>query len=236
VSKKRWFRFHIDRWRDGIFGLTPNEIAVYMIILCELYDNEGVADIDIPVLCRRISMRPTSFQKALDRLLSLGKLDMETGKITSKAVKEELISRAKLGDKSAISRGKVDENSPKNPTKSKGIEKSGGTIQITDNRDTEYIYNFEERKWFSEREIDFLEVAHPDIDIRSKLSEEGFRKWAFEANPQDPLVPARNKIQKLAREIEAQDALLRHKRAAESIELGDLSHLTAALDAKGKHH
>lgn len=99
-----------------------------------------------------------------------------------------------------------------------------------------YIYKFEEKKWFGEKEIEFLEVAHTDIDIRSKLSEEGFRKWAFEANPKDPLTPARNKIQKLAREIEAQQSLLQHKKKFQNVELGDLSHLTAALDGKGRRH
>ena len=35
MSKKRWFRFHIDAWFKGTTGLSPAEIAVYITVLCE---------------------------------------------------------------------------------------------------------------------------------------------------------------------------------------------------------
>lgn len=104
MSKKRWFRFYIDQWRNGTFGLSPNEIAAYIEILCELYDHDGFARLNVPIMSRRCGMRPTSFQAAVDRLVAAGKIDLQGGLLTNKAVSEEIKSREKLGEKSVKSR------------------------------------------------------------------------------------------------------------------------------------
>lgn len=106
MTKKRWFRFYIDQWFKGTFGLSPNEIAAYVTILCELYDHDGIVELDLDVMARRCGMRPSSFQKALDRLIATRKVSLEAGFLTSKAVGEEIKSREKLGEKSAESRKK----------------------------------------------------------------------------------------------------------------------------------
>lgn len=103
--KKRWFRLYIERWRDGTFGLSPNEIAAYITVICELYDNEGLLiDPDFDIMARRCGMRPTSFRKALSALVERKKLTLDGDVITSKAVSEEIKSREKLDEKSAESR------------------------------------------------------------------------------------------------------------------------------------
>lgn len=108
MSKKRWFRLYIERWRDGTFGLNPNEIAAYITILCELYDHDGfIARPDYDLMARRCGMRPSSFRKALDGLLSRRKLSLEGDVLTSKAVSEEIKSREKLDEKSEESRRKL---------------------------------------------------------------------------------------------------------------------------------
>lgn len=108
MSKKRWFRLYIERWRDGTFGLSPNEIAAYITLLCELYDHDGmVIRPDFDIMARRCGMRPTSFRKAFDDLVRCRKLAFEGDVLTSKAVSEEIESREKLGEKSVKSREKV---------------------------------------------------------------------------------------------------------------------------------
>jgi uncharacterized protein YdaU (DUF1376 family) len=110
MTKKRWFRFYIDAWLNGTFGMSPNEIAAYITVLCELYDHEGfVIRPDYDLMARRCGMRPTSFRKALDGLMARGKLTLEGDMLTSKAVSEEIKSREKLGEKSAESREKLAE-------------------------------------------------------------------------------------------------------------------------------
>lgn len=108
MSKKRWFRLYIERWRDGTFGLTPNEIAAYITVLCDLYDHDGyVMNPDYDLMARRCGMRPSSFRKALDVLIERRKLSLEGSMLTSKAVSEEIKSREKLDEKSAESREKL---------------------------------------------------------------------------------------------------------------------------------
>jgi len=114
MAKKRWFRFYIDPWFKGTLGLSPNEIAAYITILCELYDNGGIATLDVDLMARRCGMRPTSFQKALDGLLGRKKLFLEAGLLTQNAVAEEIKSREKLGEKSAESRTNLPEKANKN--------------------------------------------------------------------------------------------------------------------------
>lgn len=105
MSKKRWFRLYIERWRDGTFGLSPNEIAAYITIICELYDHDGILiRPDFEVMARRCGMRPTSFRKAFETLTRRGKLALEGDVVTSKAVSEEIKSREKLDEKSEESR------------------------------------------------------------------------------------------------------------------------------------
>lgn len=110
MTKKRWFRLYIERWRDGTFGLSPNEIAAYMTVLCELYDHEGILiRPDFDLMARRCGMRPSSFRKAFLELIRRGKLSLEGDVVTSKAVSEEIKSREKLDDKSSESRTKLAE-------------------------------------------------------------------------------------------------------------------------------
>lgn len=105
MSKKRWFRFYIDPWFKGTLGLSPNEIAAYVTVLCELYDHDGIViRPEFDIMARRCGMRPTSFRKAFDALARRGKLSFDGEVLTSKAVSEEIKSREKLDDKSAESR------------------------------------------------------------------------------------------------------------------------------------
>ncbi len=99
MSKKRWFRFHIDAWCKGTTGLSPHEIAAYITVLCELYDHDGFAPLDVPVMARRCGMRPSAFRKALDALIARRKLALEAGFLTSRAVSKEIESREKLVEK-----------------------------------------------------------------------------------------------------------------------------------------
>lgn len=108
MTKKRWFRLYIERWRDGTFGLTPNEIAAYITVICDLYDHDGcLIRPDFDLMARRCGMRPSSFRKALHVLIERGKLTLDGEMITSKAVSEEIKSREKLDEISAESRKKL---------------------------------------------------------------------------------------------------------------------------------
>jgi hypothetical protein len=59
-------------------------------------------------------MRPTSFRKAVDKLVKRKKLSLEEGFLMSKAVEEEIRWRSKLDQKSIKSRSKVGKRSNEN--------------------------------------------------------------------------------------------------------------------------
>lgn len=128
MSKKRWFRFFIERWRDGVFELKPLERYVYLEMLCELYNHDGFARLDEDVMARRCGMRPTSFHKALDALVAKGKIDIDRGFYTNRAVAEEIKTREKLAQKSEESRKKVAEKDNENNRKRRKVP------PYTDNR------------------------------------------------------------------------------------------------------
>jgi len=166
MAKKRWFRFHIDRWLKGTFGLSPNEIAAYITVLCELYDNDGFVKLNCSVMARRCGMRPTSFEKAINNLVKAGKLDIQRGFLTNKTVTQEIIEREKLGEKSAKSRLKLEQNSAKNVIDSMENAKKYPHKQNTDNK-----YNLSS---FPEpRETD-IEI-HPSV--MAALARQKARKW-----------------------------------------------------------
>jgi DNA-binding MarR family transcriptional regulator len=165
VSKKRWFRFHIERWFKGTLGLTPNEIAAYVTVLCELYDNDGFAKLNCKVMARRCGMRPTSFQKAIDSLVSAGKLDIQGGFLTNKTVSEEIIEREKLGQKSAKSRAKVEQIEAENAILSREFAEKYPHKQRTNNKYTLHS---------SFTESENVEL-HPSV--RDALARQKARKW-----------------------------------------------------------
>lgn len=165
MAKKRWFRFHIDRWFKGTLGLSPNEIAAYITVLCELYDNEGFVKLNCDVMARRSGMRPSSFQKAIDSLVRAGKLDVSGGFLTNKTVTEEIIEREKLVQKSVKSRAKVEQISPKNAIDSTEFSKKYPHKQNTEYRNTS--------SFFPEPREN-VEI-HPSV--RAAMARQKARKW-----------------------------------------------------------
>jgi polyhydroxyalkanoate synthesis regulator phasin len=165
MGKKRWFRFHIDRWLNGTFGLTPNEIAAYLVVICELYDNDGFAQLNVDVMARRCGMRPSSFQKAIDELVRRGKLDVQRGFVTNRTVTEEILEREKLAQKSDKSRQKLDKKSPKKPTESTEKAEKYPHKQNTEYRNTSSSFP-------DPREN--VEI-HPSV--RAAMARQAARKW-----------------------------------------------------------
>jgi uncharacterized protein YdaU (DUF1376 family) len=191
MGKKRWFRFHVDRWFNGTFGLKPNEITAYLTIICLLYDNEGQIEPDFTVMAKRCGMRPSAFKKSVDTLVSLGKLDIKSGKITNEMVTQELSeisqTRSKLVQNSSQTRSKLVQKSPKNPLKTKTDDPyTYNRIQKTEERE-DFSYDFDGvNVSFSNDEIENLSRAYRHVDVRKKLAEESFIKWAISQDPSQP--------------------------------------------------
>lgn len=92
---------------------------------------------------------------------------------------------------------------------------------------------FDESRWFSENEIAFLEDKHPKIDVRSKLADTRFQNWAFTADSNNPLLPARRWFEKQARVADAEKSLVDNYAETRDMTFNNPSHLVDILN-KGK--
>ncbi len=92
---ERWFRFHPSRFMAGIRGLNANEVKVYISLLCRMYESDGPITADREILSTYCEVRPSSFDKALDRLIRLEKIQITTdGRLINGAAAEEISYRA----------------------------------------------------------------------------------------------------------------------------------------------
>lgn len=96
----------------------------------------------------------------------------------------------------------------------------------------EVTYVFEEKKWFGDNEMAYLEEMHPTIDIYEKIDSESFREWAFTSDPQLPLRPARAWFAKQERIDAATTSLMDLYAAGKIMRWGDKNYLIAALDRR----
>jgi len=94
MAKNRWFKFFPSDFLAGVRSLTPIEITAYIVVLCELYDNEGWARRDDEHFARACLIRKTDLTRAMDALIAKGKLTCEDGILTNKRVSEEIGKRA----------------------------------------------------------------------------------------------------------------------------------------------
>lgn len=117
-----WYKREPISFLGGVQGLTTKQTAVYSIILDLLYQHGGMLNNDPKWICGWFSdMGPLACKNAISELISLGKLQLENGKITQTRVKREVNTRQTLikqasnagqtgGKRSAAARSKVNKN------------------------------------------------------------------------------------------------------------------------------
>ena len=79
-----WLKCVPNDFLNGIGDLSnAHEIALYTVILMRIYDSRGPIKDDLRALATRGKMGPQRCQRALDRLVELGKIQMENGCISN---------------------------------------------------------------------------------------------------------------------------------------------------------
>jgi len=69
-----YFKFNTADWLTGTSGLSAAERGVYITLLALIYDNDGPIFRDDGRLARKCGLPTMPFKRALDGLLSEGKL------------------------------------------------------------------------------------------------------------------------------------------------------------------
>lgn len=74
MSDNPFFQFYPSDWLAGTRGLTAAETGVYITLIAMMYEAEGPVSDDSKRLARLCGSTPAAFKKAIDGLVSTGKL------------------------------------------------------------------------------------------------------------------------------------------------------------------
>lgn len=89
-----YFRFYPSDFMNGVRGLTAQEVGVYTMILCRIYEDGGPIELHLKRLSTYCGMREKTFETVINNLIDLGKLDLENGMISNSRAEAEISSRA----------------------------------------------------------------------------------------------------------------------------------------------
>jgi len=83
---------------NGVRGLTAQDIGVYTMLLCRIYEGSGPVEYHAFRLATYCGMREAAFEKALGKLLDLGKLTLDSGMIRSEVL-DDWVLKSRNTDK-----------------------------------------------------------------------------------------------------------------------------------------
>lgn len=115
-----YFSFYPSDFMNGIRGLSAQEVGVYTMLLCRIYEENGPIENHALRLATYCGMRVPTFEKTLSRLIELGKITVtDQGLFNGRAATE--IAKRSDGLKNSSKAGKASaekrqQNQAKNPT------------------------------------------------------------------------------------------------------------------------
>lgn len=89
-----FFRFYPTDFMSGVRGLTAQEVGVYTMLLCRMYEESGPIEDHALRLATYCGMRVGTFEKTLNKLVDLGKIKRCDGRLFNDRAREEISSRA----------------------------------------------------------------------------------------------------------------------------------------------
>lgn len=89
-----YFDFYPADFMNGVRGLTPQEVGVYTMILCRIYEECGPVEFHRDRLATYCGMRVKTFTKVIDRLVDLGKFQLADGSLRNARAMAEISNRA----------------------------------------------------------------------------------------------------------------------------------------------
>jgi uncharacterized protein YdaU (DUF1376 family) len=89
-----YFDFYPADFMNGVRGLSAQEVGVYTMILCRIYEESGPIEFHVARLATYCGMRPATFEKVTARLIDLGKFSIVAGCLTNARAEHEISNRA----------------------------------------------------------------------------------------------------------------------------------------------
>lgn len=94
MSDSPFFQFYPSDWLAGTRGLTAAETGVYITLVAMMYENEGPVPDDAKRLARLCGSTPAAFKKAIDGLVSTGKITVDERGFFNRRVEIEIEKRS----------------------------------------------------------------------------------------------------------------------------------------------
>lgn len=106
MSRVPYFNFYPADFMNGVRGLTAQEVGVYTMILCRIYEESGPVEYHTRRLSTYCGMREATFVAVVEKLVDLDKLQLVGGMLSNRRAAEEIQKRAD-GLKNASKAGKA---------------------------------------------------------------------------------------------------------------------------------
>ena len=89
-----WIKFFPADFMHGVRGLTAQEVGVYTMLLCRIYEENGPVEYHVTRLSTYCGMRAATFEKVAAKLIELGKLTLLNGMLSNARAESEITNRA----------------------------------------------------------------------------------------------------------------------------------------------
>lgn len=89
-----YFSFYPADFMNGVRGLSAQEIGVYTMLLCRIYEENGPVEFNELRLSTYCGMRQVTFSKVVEKLVDLGKLTIVDGMLSNTRAEVEISKRA----------------------------------------------------------------------------------------------------------------------------------------------
>jgi uncharacterized protein YdaU (DUF1376 family) len=89
-----YFRLYPADFMGGVRGMSAQEIGVYMMLLCRMYEENGPIEYHVLRLSTYCGMRQKTFEAVAEKLIALGKITLENGMMFNDRAEREISSRA----------------------------------------------------------------------------------------------------------------------------------------------
>lgn len=128
MSKPRipYFDFYPADFMHGVRGLTAQEVGIYTMLLCRIYEENGPVQLHPARLSAYCGTRESVFLKAFERLVDLGKFTVAEGMISNARASLEIESRErKLKLNSHAGKISAEKRQQKQASKATDVQRKG---------------------------------------------------------------------------------------------------------------
>lgn len=118
-----YFSFYPADFMNGVRGLSAQEVGVYTMILCRIYEENGPIEANSLRLSTYCGMREKTFTAVLEKLVVLGKFHLEGGMLSNRRAMQEIQKRSDgLKNNSKAGKASAEKRQEKQRKNATGVE------------------------------------------------------------------------------------------------------------------